>query len=142
MGDSQRLQSLALSFSQMTATGKLMGQDLLQMINAGFNPLAEISRKTGKSIGDLKDEMEKGAISADMVREAFISATSEGGKFNGMLEAQSKIISGAYSNLQGAIDDAFNRIGENAQPIILQTIDGLTSLAKNLRMSAKLFSRS
>ena len=131
MGDSQRLQSLALSFSQMTATGKLMGQDLLQMINAGFNPLAEISRKTGKSIGDLKDEMEKGAISADMVREAFISATSEGGKFNGMLEAQSKTISGAYSNLQGAIDDAFNRIGENAQPIILQTIDGLTSLAKN-----------
>lgn len=131
MGDSQRLQSLALSFSQMTATGKLMGQDLLQMINAGFNPLAEISRKTGKSIGDLKDEMEKGAISADMVREAFISATSEGGKFNGMLEAQSKTISGAYSNLQGAIDDAFNRIGENAQPIILQTIDGLTTLAKN-----------
>lgn len=131
MGDSQKLQSLALSFSQMTATGKLMGQDLLQMINAGFNPLAEISRKTGKSIGDLKDEMEKGAISADMVREAFISATSEGGKFNGMLEAQSKTISGAYSNLQGAIDDAFNRIGENMQPIILKTIDGLTTIAKN-----------
>lgn len=131
MGDSQRLQSLALSFSQMTATGKLMGQDLLQMINAGFNPLEEISRKTGKSIGDLKDEMSKGAISAEMVRDAFISATSEGGKFNGMLEAQSKTISGAYSNLQGAIDDAFNRIGENMQPVILETIDGLTTIAKN-----------
>ena len=137
MGDSQRLQSLSLAFSQMTATGKLMGQDLQQMINAGFNPLEEIARKTGKSIGELKDEMSKGAVSADMVRDAFISATSEGGKFNGMLEAQSKTIAGAYSNLQGAIDDAFNAIGEKAQPIILSTIDSLTDLAKNYETVGK-----
>lgn len=49
MGDSQKFNSLTLAFSQMSATGKLMGQDLLQMINAGFNPLTEISRKTGKA---------------------------------------------------------------------------------------------
>ena len=48
MGDRDRFNSLVLAFSQMSATGKLMGQDLLQMINAGFNPLAIISEKTGK----------------------------------------------------------------------------------------------
>ncbi len=37
------------------------------MINAGFNPFEEISHKTGKSIGELKDKMSKGAISAEMV---------------------------------------------------------------------------
>ena len=52
MGDAQRFQSLTLAFSQMTAAGRLMGQDLLQMVNAGFNPLSEISRKTGKSISE------------------------------------------------------------------------------------------
>ena len=66
MGDTQKLQSLTLAFAQMSSTGKLMGQDLLQMINAGFNPLSVISEKTGKSIGVLKDEMSKGAISAKM----------------------------------------------------------------------------
>ena len=59
MGDAQKFNSLTLAFSQMSATGKLMGQDLLQMINAGFNPLSVISEKTGKSIGELKEEMEK-----------------------------------------------------------------------------------
>ena len=47
MGDTQRFSSLTLAFSQMSAAGKLMGQDLNQMINAGFNPLQQISEKTG-----------------------------------------------------------------------------------------------
>ena len=59
MGDSQKLQSLALAFAQMQSTGKLMGQDFNQMINAGFNPLNEISKATGKSVGELKEEMSK-----------------------------------------------------------------------------------
>ncbi len=37
MGDAERFNSMTLAFSQMYATGKLQGQDLLQMINAGFN---------------------------------------------------------------------------------------------------------
>ena len=98
MGDTQKLQSLTLAFAQMSSTGKLMGQDLLQMINAGFNPLSVISEKTGKSIGVLKDEMSKGAISAEMVKQAFIDATAEGGKFHGMLEQQSQGIAGSISN--------------------------------------------
>ena len=93
-GDAEKFKSLTLAFAQMSSTGKLTGQDLMQMINAGFNPLEEISRKTGKSIGELKDEMSKGAISADMVAEAFASATSEGGRFYGSMEAQSKTFSG------------------------------------------------
>lgn len=60
MGDTGRFQSLALAFAQMSAAGKLMGQDLLQMINAGFNPLQEISKNTGKTLTQLRKEMENG----------------------------------------------------------------------------------
>ena len=134
MGDAQKFQSLSLAFSQMSATGKLMGQDLLQMINAGFNPLATISEKTGKSISELKDEMSKGAISADMVRQAFMDATSEGGKFAGMLEKQSQTLGGAYSNLQGAINDMFNAIGEQTEGIMAGAINAATVLVQNYEM--------
>jgi tape measure domain-containing protein len=75
------MKSLALAFSQATASGKLMGQDLNQMINAGFNPLEVISRKTGKSIDQLKEEMEAGGISAKELGEAFQMATQEGERF-------------------------------------------------------------
>lgn len=86
MGDREKFQSLALAFSQMSATGKLTGQDFLQMVNAGFNPLDQMAKTTGKSVATLKDEMSKGAISAEMVRQAFIDATSEGGLYHGVLE--------------------------------------------------------
>lgn len=63
LGDSQKMSSLTLAFAQMSSSGKLLGQDLNQMINAGFNPLQIISEKTGASIGDLKAKMsgEKGS---------------------------------------------------------------------------------
>lgn len=137
MGDSQKFQSLTLAFSQMSATGKLMGQDLLQMINAGFNPLSIIAEKTGKSIGTLKDEMSKGAISADMVKQAFIDATAEGGKFHGMLEQQSKGIAGSISNLQGAIDDMMNEIGTAMQDTLVKGVNFATTLVKHYETIGK-----
>ena len=104
-GDAVKMESLTLAFAQMSSTGKLTGQDLLQMINAGFNPLEEISRKTGKSIGELKEDMAKGAISADMVADAFASATSEGGRFYGAMDAQSKTFSGQLATMQDGIEN-------------------------------------
>lgn len=130
-GDAQKFQSLTLAFSQMSATGKLMGQDLLQMINAGFNPLAVMAEKTGKSMSKLKEEMSAGSITADMVRQAFIDATSEGGKFHNALEEQSKTLRGAYSNLQGAVDDALNAIGEKTEGVMAGAIDIATLAARN-----------
>lgn len=131
MGDAQKFNSLTLAFAQMQSTGKLMGQDLLQMINAGFNPLSIISEKTGKSIGALKEEMAAGAISADMITQAFMDATSEGGKFHGMMETQSKGIKGSISNLEGAIEDMFNSIGESSQGIITGSIQTAQKLVEN-----------
>ena len=81
-----------------------MGQDLNQMINAGFNPLQIMADKTGKSIAALKDEMSKGAISAEMVQQAFIDDTSASGKFYNMSENASKTINGQLSMMQDAMD--------------------------------------
>jgi len=133
MGDKNKFQSLILAFSQMSSTGKLMGQDLLQMINAGFNPLSEISAKTGKSIGELKKEMEGGTISSQMVADAFASATAEGGKFYGMLESQSKGVNGSISNLQGAIEDMLNDMGTANQGFITGTIQGATTVVQHYK---------
>ena len=131
MGNADKFNSLVLAFSQMRSTGKLMGQDLLQMINAGFNPLAVISEQTGKSIGALKDDMAAGAISADMITKAFMDATSEGGKFYGMLETQSRGVEGQLSNLEGAFEDMLNSIGEKSQGIITGSIQAATDLVNN-----------
>ena len=138
MGDAQKFQSLTLAFSQMSSVGKLMGQDLLQMINAGFSPFAVMSEKTGKSIGQLKEEMSKGAISADMVKQAFIDATSEGGKFYGMLASQGDTVKGAIAQLSGAITDMLNGIGERSEGIIKGSVKSLQWLAQNYETIGKI----
>ena len=99
MGDKNKLSGLTLAFSQMQSTGRLMGQDLLQMINQGFNPLTIIAQKTGKSVGQLKKEMEDGKITTEMVTDAFKTATSEGGLFYKGMEKGSKTLGGTFSTL-------------------------------------------
>lgn len=114
LGNSEKFQSLALVFSQVQSQGKLMGQDLLQMINAGFNPLQIISEKTGKSMAELKEEMADGAITYEMVAEAMKVATSEGGRFYQGMEKQSQTMTGLMSTLK---DNATSLIGDVFQPI-------------------------
>lgn len=101
------------------------------MINAGFNPLQQISEKTGKSIAQLKKEMSAGAISAQMVQQAFIDATSEGGKFFNMSQNAAGTINGQISMLQDALDTMFNELGTSAEGFILNAIKGATSLVEN-----------
>lgn len=137
MGDAQKFGSLTLAFSQASATGKLMGQDLLQMINAGFNPLVQMSEKTGKSISQLKDEMSKGKISVQMLTDAYLDATSEGGQFNGMLEAQSQTLQGAFSNLSGAYEDMLNELGEKGQGVVVDAVNVLMGLVQNYEQTAR-----
>lgn len=131
MGEASKFNSLTLAFSQMSATGKLMGQDLNQMINAGFNPLQQIATSTGKSIAVLKEEMSKGAISAEMVQQAFIDATSAGGKFFGMSENAFKTINGQLSMMQDAIDSSLNEMGKKSEGIIMGSIHLTTKLVEN-----------
>lgn len=123
--DQNRLNSLALVFGQIQSTGKLMGQDLLQLINQGFNPLTVISKQTGISMTDLKDAMADGAISADMVTAAFKAATSEGGLFYGNLEAQSQTLAGRISTLKDNFVTALQNMAEAFLPLLKAGTDML-----------------
>jgi tape measure domain-containing protein len=103
MGNAERFGSLALAFAQTQAAGRLMGQEVLQFVNAGFNPLQEISRKTSRSMVELKKAMEDGAISSQMVTDAFKSATSQGGLFFGALDKGASTTEGKIAKLGDAV---------------------------------------
>lgn len=127
-GNKERFDSLTLAFAQVGSAGKLSGQDLLQFVNAGFNPLNEISKMTGESMAELKERMSAGGVSAEEVAEAFKHATSEGGQFYQAMEAQSQTFKGQMSTLK---DNAMSFIGELTQGVtntlkdsVLPTVNG------------------
>ena len=115
-GNAERFSSLSLVFGQVSASGKLMGQDLLQFINAGFNPLKELEAMTGKSYKELQELMSKGEITFDHVAAAMAHATGEGGKFHGMMEKQSQTLGGRWSTMVDTIQQKalalFDKIAE------------------------------
>lgn len=137
MGNEERFKSLALAFAQVQSAGKLMGQDLLQMINAGFNPLQEISRQTGESVAVLREKMSEGGISAEMVANAFRVATQEGGQFYGMTKKQAEGLAGLKAQLDGAIENAFNEIGKSQEGIIAGGYKLATGLVENYETLGK-----
>ena len=107
------------------------------MVNAGFNPLEEIARKTGKSIGELKNEMSKGAITSKMVQDAFISATSAGGKFYGMSSEGAKTLNGQISMLQESFDNMFNEIGSKGEGVVMSAVKAATYLVENYEQTGR-----
>lgn len=127
-GNADKLGNLTLAFAQVNSAGKLTGQDLLQFINAGFNPLNEISKQTGLSMADLREKMEKGAISAKMIEGAFASATGPGGQFYQMMEKQSQTLAGRWSTFMDGAKEKLLTLGNILMPLVNKVLDFGTAL--------------
>lgn len=136
MGSAEKLGSLTVAYSQNQAAGRLMGQELNQFINAGWNPLYEIAVMTGKSMGELRVKMEQGAISADMVTSALQHATSEGGKFYNMTNKIADTTYGKWEALKGQAQGVVREMAGNMEPALSKLLDTgshlLTALAPPL----------
>lgn len=115
MGDRNKFSSLGLALGQVMSVGRLQGQDLLQMINAGFNPLSVIAEETGRSMAELKEAMSRGEIGFDQVAMALERATAEGGKFYQGAERGSKTFQGLISTITDNFSIALGTAVENSQ---------------------------
>ena len=131
-GEVNRFNMLALAFAQVGANGKLMGQDLLQMVNAGFNPLQIMSQTTGKSMGQLRKEMEDGRVTFQMVRQAMADAASEGGRYFGLMEQQSQSLNGRLSTLGDTWEQVAKNIGDFFLPMAKAAVNGLIKLGEGV----------
>lgn len=141
-GEVNRFNQLSLAFAQVGANGKLMGQDLLQMVNAGFNPLQIMSQTTGKSMGELRKEMEEGRISFQMVAQAMKDAASEGGRYFGLMEQQSQSLNGLLSTMGDTWEQVAKNIGDLFLPVAKSAVQGLIRLGEavlNLQNKMKAF---
>lgn len=137
-GDSEKLQRLTLAFAQVSAAGKLSGQDNLQFINAGFAPLQEISKKTGESMAELRKRMEAGGISAAEVAEAFRSATSAGGRFHGMTQRLAGSTIGIFMTLKDEVVLLAQDMGKHLLPAVNNVLSAVRWLVSQFSGWGKL----
>lgn len=132
MGDAEKLNSLSLAFSQVKAAGRLMGQEVLQFINAGFNPLQQISKDTGISMADLKQKMSDGEISFEMVQKAIEHATGAGGLFYDMTNKIAQTDFGKWQAFQGQLEGLAMQFGGLIAPMFGYLITNVLAPLVNL----------
>ena len=113
-GSADKMSRIATAYGQMSSAGKVQLEDVKQMIEAGFNPLQEISESTGESMSSLYDRISAGTLSVDEITASMQRATSEGGKYFQSMEKQSQTVSGMISTLK---DNAQQLLGEVVQPL-------------------------
>jgi len=136
-GTGKDIKEMAVIFGQVRSAGRLMGQDLLQLINAGFNPLQVISEKTGRSVRDLKDDMSKGLITFDKVEQAFKDATEEGGRFFRMMEKQSETFNGKLSTLQSEWKNLLEELGKSPNLGLKNVLDSAITTLREINSTIK-----
>lgn len=133
-GDANILKSLSLVYGQVSSLGYMQGQDWHQFINAGFNPLEELSQMTGKKMPELQEMMSKGQIGVKAINAAIEHATSEGGKFYEMTKKQAESVQGRWSTLVGIFENSLAELFEQIKPAInwlIEVVPPYLEMTKN-----------
>lgn len=132
-GSADKMNRIATAYGQMSSAGKVSLEDVKQMIEAGFNPLQEISESTGESMESLYDRISAGTISVDEITASMQRSTSEGGRYFQSMEKQSLTFSGQMStlkdNVQGLLGNVTSGIFEKlAQDVLPKINEVLTTV--------------
>lgn len=122
LGNADKMQSLARAYGKATAQGKLTGETVQMMIDAGWNPLIDICDQTGESMEDVQKRMAAGSISAEELTQAVNHATDAGGKFAGGMEAASKTVAGLTSTLQDNVNAMLGKLMQPVSDAMLSTL--------------------
>ena len=110
------------------AQGRMYTQDLNQFTGRGIPMISELAKQFGVAESQVKDLVEQGKVGFPQVQKVIEDLTNEGGKFGGLMEAQSHTITGQISNIEDSIDMMFNDIGQQNEGIINDVLS-LTSTA-------------
>lgn len=113
-GNTDKMRLMALAVGQAQALGRLQGQELRQMVNAGFNPLTIAAKEMagpGASDEAIKQQMQAmqaamraGKLDSGIIEAALQVATSKGGDFAGLTEKQAGTLSGFATQILETID--------------------------------------
>lgn len=134
-GSAEKLNRISLAYGQMLAKGKVAGQELRQMTEAGVPLMQALADSVGVTTGELSKLIEKGKVGIPELNTAIESMTSEGGQFFGMLEKQSQTGAGLLSTIKDNVKMLSREMGEQTFNELKGELDGLLQSLNQMRES-------
>ena len=126
------LSGISTAFGQILAKGKLQREEELQLLERGVDITSELKRITGLQGEEFEQAMRKGKIGADLVNQALINLTSEGGVFFGGATKQSETLNGQLSTFQDNVETLARTIGEVLTPALLGALKTANKLLSSI----------
>lgn len=130
-GLSMPLNDLVYLYGTTMAQGRLYTQDLNQFTGRGIPMIEELAKVFGVAESKVKDLVEAGRVGFPEVQKVIENLTGEGSKFGGLMEEQSKTITGQISNIEDAIASMFNGMGKQSEGVINTTLSGVTYMVEH-----------
>lgn len=130
-GLSMPLNDLVYLYGTTMAQGRLYTQDLNQFTGRGIPMIEELAKVFGVAESKVKDLVEAGKVGFPEVQKVIENLTGEGSKFGGLMEEQSKTISGQISNIKDGIASMFNDMGKQSEGVINTTLSGVTYMVEH-----------
>lgn len=125
-GTGKNFNELAIIYGQVRQSGRLMGQDLLQFINAGVPLVSELAKNFKTSESNIKKMVSEGRVGFKDVQQAIKTMTDEGGQFGGLMEKQSESLLGKIEALKDGFAKLGRQMGEKMLPEIKEGVDNLS----------------
>ena len=129
------LDGIATAFGQIQAKGKLQQEENLQLLERGVDITTELKNITGLQGDAFADAMRKGKIGADLVNQALINLTNEGGAFFGGASAQSETLAGKFSTLVDGVETLAQQVGEKLEPALKGALDIAIDLVNSINQA-------
>lgn len=95
-GGNAELSRMAANLQQIANVGKASAIDIKQFAYAGINIYQVLADYTGKSVQDVQSM----TVSYDLLSEALIAASEEGGRYYNAMDTQSQTMNGRVSTLK------------------------------------------
>jgi tape measure domain-containing protein len=121
-GDQEQMNRLVRAFGLVQARGRASMRELNMFIQAGVPIMKALGDEFGVSQEKLQEMISAGKISFEELNAALISLTTGTGQFAGLIEKQSKTLSGIFSTLQ----DNLGLLGKEIADIFLPQLKELT----------------
>lgn len=131
-GLSVPLERLAFNFGQVRAQGRLTGVELRDFARAGVPLIEELAKNLGVTEDQIKEMVAAGEIGFEDVRKAFITMSSEGGKFFNLMEKQAETTAGRFSRLTDSLEILGRTIGNIFIPPLAKALEIITPLAEKV----------
>lgn len=135
------LSDMVMLYGTTIAKGKMDTQDLYQFLNRGIPIADELAKVMGLDVNNAIKEVQKqikaGNVTSDVFIQAMQNMTAEGSKFGGLMEAQSKTITGQIRNIEDAIEQMFNEFGRSQEGIINTGLSGVSYIVDHWKQVGK-----